>query len=289
MALVIPVAVLSLFCAACGSGSVPHERKGVITMGPHVTETVFALGQGARVIAVGSFDDYPPEVAALPKAGGYINPDFEKIAMLNPERIIFAGKSQSISDFAQMKGIPTLSIHMDSLDSIDAGIAEMGAALNAQAEADALRTKIREELDAVRAAVAGLPRPRVLLVTMRQEHTLNTLYTTNGATFLSELTACAGGDNVFAGEAAAYLEASKERVVVAAPQVIIEFHAGESLDDEEEARFVADWRQLPSLPAVQHDRVYIMTESHAMRPGPRVGEIARQIARLLNPKLPLSN
>jgi len=281
--------LVSALIAGCGPGEQPRERKGVITMGPHVTETVFALGQGARIVAVGSFDDYPPEAATLPKAGGYINPDFEKIAMLNPELIIHAGKSQGISDFAALKGFRTLSVHMDSLASIDAGIAEIGDALGARAEADALRAKIRGELDAVRDAVAGEPRRRVLLITMRQEHSLNTLYTTNGGTFLSEITALAGGDNVFAGESATYFEASKERVVMAAPQVIIEFHAGESLDDEEQARFVADWRQLPSLPAVQHDRVYVMTQSHAMRPGPRVGEIARHIARLLNPKLPLSN
>ena len=60
--------IVLAFTLGCGqSHQSSVDRKGIITMAPHLTETVFALGQGGRVIAVGSFDDYPPEVASLPK------------------------------------------------------------------------------------------------------------------------------------------------------------------------------------------------------------------------------
>jgi ABC-type Fe3+-hydroxamate transport system substrate-binding protein len=134
--------------------------------------------------------------------------------------------------------------------------------------------------------VAGLPRPKALIITMRHDHTLNTLYTAHGASFVSELAGVAGGDNIYADAATTYPEASKETVVLKAPEVILEFHAGEKIDDAERRRFAEDWRQLPSLPAVQNGRVYVITEPHAVRPGPRIGEIARLLAGLLHPEAP---
>jgi iron complex transport system substrate-binding protein len=206
------VLFLSLGCTQTGGG-VP-KRGGIITMAPHLTETVFALGQGSRVIAVGSFDDYPPEVAALPKVGGYIDPNLEKIAMLAPELIIVPGKDQKVTDFAAMKGISVLNVNMDSLAGIDSGIEQIGLRLGCEREATALRARIKNELDEVRNAVRGLSRPKVLIITMRQDHDLSSLYTANRNSFVSELVDCAGGDNVFADAATTYLEASKETVVV---------------------------------------------------------------------------
>ena len=256
-------------------------------MAPHLTETVFALGQGDRVIAVGSFDDYPAEAAALPKVGGYVDPNLEKIAMLAPELIIVPGKHQKVTDFAAMKGLAVLNVNMDSLATIDSGIEQIGQRLGCPSEARALRARVTGELDAVRAAVANHPRPKVLIITMRQDHNLNSLYTANRNSFVSEIVDCAGGDNIFADAATTYLEASKETVVVKAPDVIIELHAGEKLDAAEQEQYKADWSQLPNLPAVRDGRVCIFTEPHAARPGPRVGEIARIFARCLHPEAQL--
>ena len=253
-------------------------------MAPHLTETVFALGQGKRVIAVGSFDDYPPEIASLPKVGGYIDPNLEKIAMLLPELIIVPGRDQKVTDFATAKRLPVLNVNMDSLATIDAGIAQIGTALGCEPDADALRARIKRELETVRAAVKEFPRPKVLIITMRQDHNLNSLYTANRATFVSEIVDCAGGDNIYADASGTYIEASKETVVVRAPDVVIEFHAGENLDAQEQAKYIADWQQLAALPAVQNGRVYLILEPCACRPGPRVGEVARIVALLLHPE-----
>lgn len=276
---------LVLFAAGCGPSQAPSlPRKGIVTMAPHLTETVFAVGQGARVAAVGSFCDYPAEVSALPRIGGYLDPNLERIAALSPELLIVPGRDQKVTEFARLKGIPLLSVNMDSLASIDAGIETMGRALDCVPAADALRGRIRKGLEEVRAAVKDRPRPKVLIVTTRPDHTLNSLYTANRMSFVSEMVDCAGGENIYADGPSSYLTASKETIVVRAPEVILEFHAGEKLDAEEQVKFVGDWQQLPSLPAVRAGRVYLVLESHALRPGPRVGEIARMLARRLHPE-----
>ncbi|MCX5769966.1 MAG: ABC transporter substrate-binding protein [Candidatus Hydrogenedentes bacterium] len=279
----LTIGLAAIAPAGCGNPVAPARPRGIITLAPHLTETVFALGQGSRVIGVGSYDDYPLEVAALPKVGGYVDPDLEKISLLNPELLIVQGRHPKIAEYAKLKGAPMLSVNMDSLDGIDKGIAEIGRALGCEKEADELRARIRGELDEVRASVAGLLRPKVLIITMRHDHTLNSLYTAHGGSFVSELVDVAGGDNIYADAATTYPEASKETVVLKAPEVILEFHAGEKMEDRERQRFIDDWRQLPSLPAVQNGRVYVITEPHAVRPGPRIGEIARLLAGLLHP------
>jgi len=256
-------------------------------MGPNITETVFALGQGHRLSGVDSFSDYPAEVARLPRVGGYIDPNLERLSIIRPELILLAGQYPKVMDFAGPRGLPTLVVAMDSLATIDAGIGRVGDALECVAAADGLRAAIRNGLDAVRGAVAGRPRPRVLVITGRSTHDLHALQTAGGSSFISEVVACAGGDNVFAEEAAPYFEASKETVVTRAPEVILEFHAGETLSARDRAAFVADWGAMPTLPAVRDGRVYLVTEAHALRPGPRIVDVAGRLAALLHPEAEL--
>ena len=73
-----------------------------------------------------------------------------------------------------------------------------------------------------------------------------------------------------------------------APEAVIEFHAGESLSEDLKAQYIADWQQMPSLPAVQNNRLFLVTESHALRPGPRAPEIAAKLASLLYPDLEMT-
>ena len=281
--------ILSGLRAGCGGagGAAYPPNEGIISMAPNLTETVFALGCGDRVIAVGDYDDYPPEIAALPRAGGYLDPDLERITLLSPSLLIVPGRHQQLAEYAALNRLPVLNVDMDSLASIDAGIATLGEALGAEAAADALRARMREEAEALREAVAGLERPRVFIVTSRQPRDMTQLYTAGGDAFISEVVALAGGENLYAHAPQRYFEASKETVVMGAPEVILEFHAGSRLRDGDMVALQADWNLFPSLPAVRAGRVHIITDSHALRPGPRLIEVAWMLARLLHPEADL--
>lgn len=284
MRYVMMVLVLGCAMSGCGAPSTPPSQPhGVISTGPQITETIFALGEGHRVIAVSDFCDFPPEAASLPRIGGYMNPDFEKMTMLRPELIIVSGKHLQVTEFAEKSGIPYVNVYMDSLDTIAQGIRTIGNALGVPEKALALETRVRHELEEVRASVEGLPRPKVLIITGRQEHVLDSLATVGGGSFVSELIKLAGGDNLYEDATRPYFEASKETAVVKAPDVIVEFHAGENLTEEEKARYIDDWNQLPAIPAVKNRRVYVVTESYALRPGPRIPDVARKLAAMLHP------
>ncbi len=269
----------------CGAADeTPPTQNGVISFSPNITETVFALGQGDRVVAVSSFCDYPPEVKTLPDTGDYLSPNLEKIALLAPEMMLLAGEHEKVATFAEMNGIRTVNAHMDNLATIESGIAIVAEALGVPDRGVALWTKIDSELQAVRDRVAGKPIPKVLVLTFRTDHNLNALFTVGGQSFVSEMVEVAGGKNIFADSDTTYFEASKESVVVLAPDVVIEFHAGQQLTEDEIAAYRADWEALDSLPAVRNRRIYLFTESYGLRPGPRVALIAEQFAAWIHPE-----
>jgi len=277
---------LSLLLAiGCGaSDESPQKQSGVISFSPNITETVFALGQGDRIVAVSSYCDYPAEVDALPNTGDYLSPNFEKIALLAPEMMLLAGEHEKVATFAKMNGIRTVNAHMDNLATIESGIATVADALGVSDRGKELWIQIDSELQAVRDRVEGKPKPKVLVLTFRTDHDLNTLFTVGGQSFVSEMVEVAGGENIFADSDATYFEASKESVVVLAPDVVIEFHAGQQLTKDEIAAYRSDWEALDTLPAVRVGRVYLFTKSYGLRPGPRVALIAEQFAEWIHPE-----
>ncbi len=288
----------ALACQAvlgAGCGSQPEDRtttteppapdlsRGVISMAPNITETVFALGQQTRLVAIGKFDDYPLETAGLPKVGGAIDPDLERIAALRPGLILTSGDVPKVKQYGSASGIPVINLTMDSLEGIHQGITEIGALLACAHESATLLAAMELRRRSLEFALAQRSHPKVLLVTGRMTHDFNALPSANGKSFLSELVSVAGGDNIFSDAPQTYFEASKEQVVARAPEAILEFHCGENLSDTDKKAFVADWQALPTLPAVKNGRVHIITETHAMRPGPRVYEVAALFAHLLHP------
>ena len=286
-------AVTVVSCGGSPNASPPNESGGdaaqanatprIVSMGPNITETVFALGMGHCIVGVSSYCDYPSEVNAIQKVGGPFDADKEAITMLAPDLLLLQGQIQDLADLGRQIGARVVSVDMDSLASIDAGIATIGEVLACATKADALRNEIQQELASIRDAVSDKPKRRVLIITGRSTHNLDSLFTVGSQSFVSELVEVAGGENIFGDVDADYFEASKESVVAKAPEVILEFHAGENLSAEEQAAFIADWKGLASLPAAQNGEIHLLLESYTLRPGPRVAKTAADIAALLHP------
>lgn len=279
---------VAIAVAAChAEPRAPARTDGIVSLGPNITEALFELGLGDRIVGVTDFCDFPPETASIPKIGGYFNPNFEKIALLQPEAIVLQGNPPEVAELATRNRIRVVSCNMDSLATIDSGIATIGEAFQRQKQAANLRARITRELDAIRKAVQDRPKRTVMIVNTRQDHSLNALFTAGKKSFLSELIEIAGGENIFAGEDSAYFEASKESVVLRNPDVIIEFHAGENLTPQEQKQYIQDWQQLASLNAVKNAEIHLFLESYGLRPGPRVPLIAHRFAMWLHPGLEL--
>lgn len=251
-------------------------------MAPNITESIFALGCGDKLVGVTDFCIYPAQALALPKVGGFFNPNLEKITVLRPDLIILQGKHEKMDGFCRAKKIPALHVAMDSLDTIYGGIVALGDALDASRQARELNHAIRQELEAVCRDVSGFPRKRVFISLGRAMGSMANLYTVGGSSFLSELVQKAGGDNIFVDVKQPYPEASKESLIKRAPEVILEVRPGEHFTEAQHKQLAAEWDVFSDIPAVADRRIHVVTENFVLVPGPRIGKAARILAQSIH-------
>ncbi len=271
-------------CGGVTRGDAASKPVRIVSAVPSVTEILYAIGAGSRVVAVSSFDSYPPDVASLPRIGGLLDPDVERILSLRPDLVIAYDTQMDLRAQLSRAGIATFDYRHGGLADILTTIREVGRRVGHAAEADRLAGDIDERLAAVRRRVTARPRPRTLLVMGRDPFALRNIYASGGVGFLHDMLEAAGGANVFADVGREAVQATSELVLARAPEVILElrgeFGSVPAPDLERDRRA---WWVLPSVPAVRTGRVYILGGASFVVPGPRVADAVEEIARTLHP------
>jgi iron complex transport system substrate-binding protein len=256
--------------------------KRIVSLVPAMTEMLFATGAGPQVVAVSSFDEFPPEVKALPKVGALLDPDTERILSLRPDLVMVYGSQSDLETQLHRAGIRTFSYRHGGMATTLGTIRDLGAATGHRQEAEALVSSLQSRVDAVRNRVKGRPRPRTLLVFERQPGTLREIYASGGAGFLNDMLGVAGGTNVFADVAREAVQPSVETLLARAPEVILEVRA-QGLIDGSPPPDRDPWSVLSSVPAVRNHRVHRLTGAYLVVPGPRLGMAVEAFARALHP------
>ena len=281
---VLAVIVTLLLYAVTTLAQQPQQRppQRIISIIPALTEVLFAIGAGPRVVAVGSFDDYPPEVKKLERVGALLDPDLERILSLKPDLVTVYGSQADLLRQLERAGVPTFLYRHAGLADVSTTILDLGARVGQPKEAEALTGAIQQHLDRIRERVAGRPRPRTLIVFGREALALRGIYASGGRGFLHDMLTAAGGDNVFADVQRESVQASSELILARRPEVIIELRVGDTPPDQQQ-REIEVWNRLSSVPAVQAKRVFFLTDARTVVPGPRVAEGTELLARALHP------
>ncbi len=257
---------------------VPNEIYRIVPLAPSATDLVYAAGGGPRLVAAGRIDDYPPPVESLPRFAT-LPVDFEKIAALAPDLVIASEQVNSPRDAETLHqlGIPTFFLSARSLEDVFANIRTLGRLLGTQRQAGQAVDSLRRRLDELNTLTAGASdRPSVLLLISDEA-----LFAFGAESYAHELVDRAGGRSITETFRTERPVLSDEFVLAAAPEVVIGLF-GEGYD----ARTLLDKHPTWSiLPALQSGRVYGIDPSLIQRPGPRLVEGARRIARLLHPEL----
>jgi len=267
--------------AAQPAGRAQARPTRIVSIVPSVTEMLFAMGAGPRVVGVSSFDRYPLEVVNRPRVGGLIDPDVERIIALRPDLVVVYGTQTDLRMQMQRAGIPIFPYEHSGLADITRTIRQIGESVGSPREGEALATRIESDISAIRKLVSGRPRPRTLLVFGRDADTLRGIYASGAIGFLSDVLDAAGGINVFADVQRQSLQATTEMVIARAPEVIVEIGADTA---STKIRNLAAWNAIESVPAVRNRRVYLLTGDEMMNPGPRVTGSLRRIAEVLHPE-----
>ena len=255
----------------------PACKLRVVSLAPNITEILFRLGVGPCVVGRTDFCRYPQEATRLPSVGGYLNPDYEKMAALAPD-VIFLLPNPDMEARLHQMGWRTVTVPDETLEDIFSGIQTIGRIVGVEKRAGQLVQQLRDSL----ALFAGRSQEvSALLVVGHRPGKLASLYVAGGRTYLSELWEWCGGRNVFRDQKQRYFPASLEAVLAADPEVILEFQPEGSLTGWDRQQLLKDWQSLKEIKAVQHGHVYLFSHQYFLIPGPRIVLIARSFSRIL--------
>jgi iron complex transport system substrate-binding protein len=256
----------------------------VISIVPAVTEMLFEIGAGPRVVGVSSFDEYPPLVKTLPRVGALLDPDLEAIFELRPGLVVVYASQVDLRLQLDRARIPAFVYAHGGLRDISRVMRAMGTCLALEPEADLAVRRLETRLSDVRDRVRARPRPKTLVVFGRDRGTLRGIYASGGVGFLHDVLELAGGTNVFGDTPRESVQLSLEGILARAPEIILELRYSETITQQAADREAAIWSTLGSLPAVRTGRVHVLVGDQFVVPGPRIAGAAEQVARALHPE-----
>jgi iron complex transport system substrate-binding protein len=260
----------------------------IVSTFPSITETLFALGAGDRVVGVSNYCRYPAAVLSLPKIGTYTKPDPEKIAVLRPDLVIIQKSAAGLADRLSALGIVHAEVKIGTLADIYSMIGEIGRAVGLPGNAEKLNRDIRSRLDAVRRETSGGYRPKVLIIVGRTPGMLTNLVAVGPGAYLGELLEIAGGRNVLDESAILYPHISLETIVRLNPDVILDLSlmgdANAYPNAQHDERLRQPWLSHHELSAVQNAMIFGLASESLVTPGPRVVDAVELIRSKIQEK-----
>jgi len=267
------------------NGAIPAR---IVSTSPSITETLFGLGLGDRVVGVSTYCRFPPAVVNLPKVGTFLRPDAELIAGLRPDLVVVHEVSTGIDRKLASLRIPFVIVERGTLASVFSSIRQIAAAAGVGPRGDMLVADLQQRLDAIRRAGASAPAPRVLFIIGRRPGALTDLVVVGPGSYINDLIEIAGGNNVMAiAGQPEYPRISMETVLRLDPDVIVDtVDMGETEAERVQRQPINErlWSAYPSLSAVKSGRLYAATTDALVVPGPRVVDAAGWVQGLLRQK-----
>jgi iron complex transport system substrate-binding protein len=278
----VPAGPAASRAGQAGGDPIPQR---IISIVPATTEMLFAMGAGTRIAGVSDYDRFPPEVSSLPKVGGLLDPNVERLIALRPDLVIVYDTQTDLKQQLDRAHIPMFRYVHRGLSDITETMRALGERVGAKAAADRAAARIEAQLAAVRTRVAGRPRPTTLLIFGRDAGAMRHIDASGGFGFLHDVLELAGARDVFGDLKQQSVDVSTEMILRRAPEVILELHYGESLKTERINDERKVWKALASVPAVKNNRVYLLSGNEFVVPGPRIGLAAERFAQTLHPEV----
>jgi len=265
--------VTAAACAfAAPANQTSKEPSRIVSLSPNITEMLFAIGLGPKVVGDTVSCDYPPAAKALPKIGGVVT-NYERVIALHPDLVV-ADSVANRNAVVQLKRFPVKVLAVSALDyfGTEQALETLGKATGSLDRAKLVVRKM--EAQRLRAAAIATkdrgPAPRVFIVIGTDP-----LWTAGTHTYIGDLITRAGGVNI-AASIGAYAPYSREAVLAAQPDVVL-------VDMFDREPFLKD-PAMRALAAVKSGRIYSLPDANTvMRPGPRLGDGLVAIAQLLHP------
>ncbi|MFP6583026.1 MAG: helical backbone metal receptor [Candidatus Hydrogenedentota bacterium] len=266
----------------------PSSEAGysrIISLAPSITETLYALDLGDRVIGVTNFCDFPPDVRSKPSVGGIIDTNYEAIMHLQPDVVVLYPVHRDAQIRIKELGINTLTVDCRTLDGILESIQIIGTACHVIDRSEALLADMHADMQAIRSKTEELLRPTVLISAGRGKDggTLGEVYAAGKGQWYDDIIEMAGGKNVFTDDTIPFPAVTGEGLVRLNPEVIVEMAPKDAHPNITAEAIISQWDVFPDINAVQTERIYVLDGDYTTIPGPRIVRIVEDLARVLHP------
>jgi iron complex transport system substrate-binding protein len=248
------------------------KPQRIVSLSPSLTEILFALGLGDRVVGVTSWDDYPPEVKEKPVVGD-LQAGAEAVLAQNPDLVLASGLNMATVTSLRQTKIPVLVFDPQSMEDIFHTIERIAQAAGVEKAGQDLMGKMQRELTEITALLPKTDRVSVFI-----EVGWDPLFTTGSDTFLHDITTLAGGQNI-AGDVTGWVQYSTEELIAKNPDVIITT-TGHGTDPVGSIKKRPGWDRIK---AVQDGRIVVLDPNLVFRPGPRSVQLVQELVRSFYP------
>ena len=235
----------------------------IICLTEETTETLYLLGEGARVVGISGYTVRPPEAREKPKVSAFIHARFDKIEALRPDLILaFSDLQADIAAELIRRGFPVVTFNQRSVQEILQMIRVLGALVGCGDRAVALADSLERGLDQIRGRAATLPR-RLRVFFEEWDSPL-----ISGICWVDELIEIAGGESIFPHlrreRLAKHRIVSPDEVIARDPEVIVASWCGKAM----KKRTIVERPGWDRVSAVRADRIYEIKSTYILQPGP---------------------
>ncbi len=253
--------------------SLPSPAKRIVSLSPHITEQLFALGAGDALVGAVEWSDYPQAALAIPRVGSSSAINYEVVLRLDPDLVLvwLTGNGEQVANRLRSLGLTVHVQEPERLEDIPRVMADLGMLTGRESEARAITEGFTTRIDTLRQSYAGRSPVRVFHQIWNQP-----MITLNGDHLVSDIIRLCGGVNIFAEAPALVVNTSLEAVLLRDPQLIVVSEA-----DGEPPPWIGDWKKWPGITAVANDQVRVIDPDLLHRHGPRIADGAERMCEFV--------
>jgi iron complex transport system substrate-binding protein len=274
-----------LFALCLAAAAAPPQR--IISTAPSITEMLYAVGLGDRVVGVTTYCRLPPEARSKPKIGTYTEPNLERIASFRPDLVVIQKNPINLAAKLAALKLNVLEVSHDTVDEVYVSMQRIADAGGLSARGHEVTDKMRRQLAEIGKRTATVPRRRMMFVIGRSPNAIEDIIAVGRASYLNGIIEIAGGANIFQDAIAPYPKVGMEDILARNPEVIVDMgdmSQTEGVSEEHKREVVALWGRFDSLAAVREHHVFAIASDMFTVPGPRMVDAARAFAHMLHPE-----
>jgi len=250
-------------------------KERIISLSPSITEIVYALGAGDKLVATTAYSLYPTEAQKLPIIGGYESPHIEKIISYSPTLVIGQNYNQNALGKLNKFNIDTLSLSLKTIQEIVNAINKIAHKIDRVQEAQKLIDTINNKISNITKTQDSR---KVMIVYGLKEDLRSRIYIAGNHIFFNDIITLSGHTNAYTADTTAQPVLSYENVIALNPDQIIILHSHATEANVNVEKALQAWYTLPTN-ASKNKKISIVDEDYLHIPSHRIALTIEKLSK----------